>query len=668
MLPLRARIRHSLADPILQVALDANAERRLQGRERAFASLPDAEERRRRAQAIRSEVIDHLESYLERFLEQVTAHGIHVHRARDAEEACRIVLDLLAEYAARRGRESLLIAKSKSMVSEELELNHALEAAGHRVVETDLGEYIVQLRGERPSHIITPAVHLRRQEVGQLFHEKLGIPYTEEIATLTQVARQTLRRVFLQADVGISGVNFGVVENGSLCIVTNEGNGRMVTTLPRLHIALMGMERLVPTLDDLALMLSLLPRSATGQKLTVYTQLLHAPLEGQERHLIVLDNGRRALRESPLRASLHCIRCGACLNACPAFREMGGHAYGSVYPGPIGSVISPALFGADFTALAYACSLCGACEEVCPVKIPLPDLLIGVRSGALPHPRPEGEALPFAIRLGLRLYTWLATRPWAFQLAQAWLAAALGGTGGQRLPQWTGWGQGRFLPRPARASFHALWRRQGAGEKAERNTAAGSAAAAPGPRPESARQAAAAGTQAQGATITPRPAGGVDRFIEEWQFLGGEIVRVEGELTAALVEWLRAEGVQTLYMAEPVEGVDLEALRRAGVQVGQEADSPAGLSGVLAAVAETGSLVIAAQRRAEAGASLLPGIHLAVVRKEQVLPTLEEALRLTRAHRSATTVLISGPSRTADIEMTLTIGVHGPGRTVVFLC
>ncbi len=668
MLPLRVRIRRSLSDPILQAALDANAERRLQGRERAFASLPDAEERRRRAQRVRAEVVDHLESYLERFLEQVVAHGIHVHRARDAAEACQITLDLLAEYAARRGRESLWIAKSKSMVSEEIELNHALGAAGHQVVETDLGEYIVQLRGERPSHIITPAVHLRRQEVGQLFHEKLGIPYTEAITTLTQTARQTLRRVFLQADVGISGVNFGVVENGSLCIVTNEGNGRMVTTLPRLHIALMGMERLVPTLDDLALMLSLLPRSATGQKLTVYTQLLHAPLEGQERHLIVLDNGRRAVQQSPLHASLHCIRCGACLNACPAFREMGGHAYGSVYPGPIGSVLSPALFGAEFTALAYACSLCGACEEVCPVKIPLPDLLIGVRSGELPQPQAQGKAIPFATRLGLRLYTWLATHPWAFQLAQAWLAAALGGTGGQRVPQWTGWGQGRLLPRPARASFHALWRHPGAGESIQRNTAVDSAAVAPGPLSESARQVAPAGTQDPGAAIAPRPAGGVDRFIQEWQSLGGEIVPVKGELTQALLEWLRAEGIQRLYLAEKVDGVDADTLCRAGVQIGVEANSPAGLSGVLAAVAETGSLVLTAQTQAQAGASLLPGIHLAVVRKEQILPTLEMALRLAIEPRGATTVLISGPSRTADIEMTLTIGVHGPGRTVVFLC
>src|SRR5512134_819901 len=234
------------------------------------------------------------------------------------------------------------------MVTEEIELNHALEAEGMEVVETDLGEYIVQLRNEKPAHIITPAVHLRRQDVGQLFHEKLGIPYTEDIPTLTNTARQVLREVFLRADVGISGVNFGVAETGTICVVSNEGNARMVTTLPPLHIALMGMERLVRNLDDLALMLSLLARSATTQKLSVYTQLVHAPLPGQQRHLILLDNGRSRIRNSRLKESLYCIRCGACLNACPVFREIGGHAYQSVYPGPIGSVISASLIGPEF--------------------------------------------------------------------------------------------------------------------------------------------------------------------------------------------------------------------------------------------------------------------------------------------------------------------------------
>src|ERR1700690_1413483 len=346
----KSHIRISIANEALQIALDNNSERRLKARAAAFESLPDWRERRQRAHAVRADVVTHLEKYRDEFIAKVEQNGIIVHRARDAAEAINIVLEII-------GSKPKLIAKSKSMISEEIEVNHALEAASHRVVETDLGEYIVQLRGEKPAHLITPAVHLRRHEVGKLFQEKLGIPYTEDIPTLTNTARKVLREVFLTADVGISGINFGVAETGTLCIVTNEGNGRMVTTMPAVHILLMGMERMVPTLEDLALMLSLLPRSATGQKLSVYPQLINSPrrlgeIDGaQERHLIILDNGRSRLQKSSLREALYCIRCGACLNICPVFRELSGHAYvgvdGSIapYPGPIGSIVSPGLLG-----------------------------------------------------------------------------------------------------------------------------------------------------------------------------------------------------------------------------------------------------------------------------------------------------------------------------------
>jgi L-lactate dehydrogenase complex protein LldF len=332
----RARIRAAIADEQLQSALDANAQRRMGGRAAAFASLPDLQDRRKRAHAVRAEVMERLPEMLADFTEQASKNGMQVHRASDAAHALRLVLDIAETSEAANGEigagKPLLFAKSKSMVSEEIELNRVLEGRGHRVVETDLGEYIVQLRGEKPAHIITPAVHLHREQVGELFTEKLGLPYTDDIPTLTAEARRVLREVFLTADIGISGVNFGVAETGGICIVTNEGNGRMVTTVPRVHIALMGMERLVPTLDDLALMLSLLPRSATGQQLSVYTQLIHSPRrEGEvdgalERHIIILDNGRSRLWDSEAREALYCIRCGACLNACPVFREVGGHA------------------------------------------------------------------------------------------------------------------------------------------------------------------------------------------------------------------------------------------------------------------------------------------------------------------------------------------------------
>jgi len=252
----------------------------LKGRAAAFESIPNLEERRQRAHAIRADVIEHLDKYLEQFIAKNEENGVIVHRAKDANEAIQTVLDI-AKSITNYQLPKLRIAKSKSMVSEEIELNHALEKEGIEVVETDLGEYIVQLRHERPSHIITPAAHLKKEQVGELFHEKLGIPYTVDIPTLTATARKVLRQIFLTADIGLSGVNFGVAETGGMCIITNEGNGRMVTTLPPVHIALMGMERLVPNLDDLALMLSLLPRSATGQKLTVYTQLLHVCAQGE---------------------------------------------------------------------------------------------------------------------------------------------------------------------------------------------------------------------------------------------------------------------------------------------------------------------------------------------------------------------------------------------------
>ena len=423
----RSKIRHSIADENLQAALDANAERRIRVREAAIASLDNPQALRARAHAVRADVIDHLDEYLKQFTQQAAHNGFQVHFASDARQAVEIVLRLSSQKKAN------LVAKSKTMVSEEIGLNHALENAKLKVVETDLGEYIVQLRGETPSHIITPAVHLRRQDVGRLFEEKLGLPYTEDISLMTNVARSTLRQVFLEADIGVSGVNFGVAETGTICVVTNEGNGRMVTTVPQTHIALMGIERLVPALDDLALMLSLLPRSATGQKLSVYTSLLNSPrrvgdADGpQERHLVLVDNGRRGVRESELKEILYCIRCGACLNACPVFREIGGHAYVSLdgknspYPGPMGSVVSPALFGLEqFGQLARASSLCGACREACPVDIDLPKLLLRVRAG-LGVGKSRGTArsnAPAALKLGMSFFSLAATSPWRFAVAQ----------------------------------------------------------------------------------------------------------------------------------------------------------------------------------------------------------------------------------------------------------
>lgn len=676
--PFRKRIRQSIENSSLQAALDANTERRLKVRAAALASLPDWETRRQRAHAIRAEVIERLDEYLTQFASRLTENGVTVHRAFDAAEANRIVLEIVgARYLASSPSPlpsaPALIAKSKSMVSEEIGLNHALQAAGHRVVETDLGEYIIQLRGERPAHIITPAVHLNRKQVGELFHQKLGIPYTEDIPILTNTARAVLRKVFLTADVGISGVNFGIVENGALTIVTNEGNGRMVTTMPRLHIALMGMERLAPTLDDLALFLSLLPRSATGQKLSVYTQLLRAPRPGQQRHVILVDNGRSRLRHSPLKESLYCIRCGACLNACPVFRELGGHAYigadNSIapYPGPIGSVISPGLLGKNYLHLAQASSLCGACKDACPVDIDLPRLLTRVRAGQTPEISSTSEvsSLSFLLKFGLRIYTRLARNPRLFAAAQSFaaLAARIVSplSAWMPFPAWTGWGYSKDFPRPAARSFRQRWGKMGiqgyrhAERQARRETGIqvhketgtqgiGGAAKSP----SSNNQLSMTDYQSQ--------------FTSELTALGGTVVScTEETLPLKITEFLRQRKAREVFVDEAGAQTlppEFTAIRSPDPTI------QFGLTGCAAGIANTGTIVLLDEGET-VKASLLPETHLVILRASQLMADLPEALAATRHASNA--ALVTGPSRTADIEMTLTIGVHGPKEILVFL-
>jgi len=679
----RERIRTSLANETLQIALDANAERRVMGRVTAFASLPDWRERRQQAHAIRAEVIEHLEEYLEQFISRAEENGIIVHRAKDAAEAIRIVLEITKNSPQRHGEHrevqkeirvnprssvaNILVAKSKSMVSEEINLNHALEAEGIRIIETDLGEYIVQLRHERPSHIITPAVHLRRNDVGQLFHEKLGIPYTEDIPTLTNTARRVLRDVFLTADVGISGINFGVAETGTLCIVTNEGNGRMVTTLPPVHIALMGMERLVRNLDDLALMLSLLPRSATGQKLSVYTQLIRSPSPpsstlrmNQRRHLIILDNGRTRLRNSPLKESLYCIRCGACLNACPVFRELGGHAYNSVYPGPIGSVISAGFFGSDFVPLAQASSLCGACKEACPVDIDLPKLLTRVRAGQTPRTSDQllvtSGGLSMLSKFFLQMYSRLARSPRLFAISQR--LASLGThlvspfSNWIRLPALTGWGYSKDLPRFAGKTFRDRWNSLDKNVSRQIDTYTGKQV----------------GNIPLDSQLTTEPVSLVSLFTQELTKVSGNIIHTnENDLTNKVIEFLKARDIQHIHLEPHV--LDESILQKAGITISHAPDPAlrAGVTKAICGLADTGSVVIVDGEGYPLQASLLPEIHIAVLHASHMLPSLGDAMILPVVRESRSAVVITGPSRTGDIEMSHTIGVHGPGEVHVFL-
>lgn len=380
-----SRAAAALADPALQRTLGTALPAFRRARDAAVAEIPDWEALRDRAAAIRDEALADLDRHLETLAARVRAHGGTVHRAADAAAARRVVLDLARARGVRR------VVKSKSMTTEEIYLNPALEAAGVEVLETDLGEFVVQLAGQPPSHIIVPALHRSLDDVATLFRQRLGVQSPPDPQALAAVARARLRGAFLEADMGISGVNFAVAETGTLVVVENEGNARLTTTLPRIHVAVMGVEKVVPRLADLAVLLRVLPRSATGQRASVYVSLLSGPrrpgeADGpEELHLVVLDNGRRRLLDDPdLRQALRCIRCGACLNVCPVFERAGGHAYGAVYSGPIGAVVTPALsdlaHGAD---LPFASTLCGACAEVCPVRIDLPGLLLELRARAV---------------------------------------------------------------------------------------------------------------------------------------------------------------------------------------------------------------------------------------------------------------------------------------------
>ncbi len=442
------------------VAAVGVAARRLAGmRTDALAEFAAADAMRDTARAIRLRTLAELDRHLAAFADAMEGNGGRVHWAADGNEANHIVTRIAKERDAAR------IVKSKSMVTEEIELNHALEVAGLEVVETDLGEFIVQLADDRPSHIIAPVLHKTRFEIGRLFAEKLGVPYTDDPSELNAIARNHLRKIFLAADMGVSGVNFAVAETGSVCLVTNEGNGRLTTTAPRIHVAVMGMERIVPTVADLGVMLEVLARSATGQRLSVYTNIVSGPRRAadpdgpEELHVVILDNGRRRILASPHAEILACIRCGACLNVCPVYREAGGHAYGDVYTGPIGAVLTPALRGmGPWHDLPLASSLCGACKDACPVRIDIPERLLALRAEA--NRSGHGDR---AVAAALTAYAAAASRPWAFRAmlrSAGWAGSWGDGDWIRRLPgPGSAWTDARELPRPAREPFFAWWSR-----------------------------------------------------------------------------------------------------------------------------------------------------------------------------------------------------------------
>jgi L-lactate dehydrogenase complex protein LldF len=449
----------ALRDPPLQAALVRLTDTLMAGNRRGYAALADSGPLRDHAKRVKEHTLAHLDQYLEQLEARVQSRSGQVHWAATAEDARRIVVEIARRAGARR------VVKSKSMTTEEVHLNPALEAAGLEMTETDFGEFILQLAGERPSHLVAPAVHHTRESIARILSARAGRPLPDDPAALARAGRALLREKFAAADLGITGANFAVAETGTVVLVSNEGNARLTTTCPRVHVALMGMEKVIPRLADLPVFLKLLARAATGQTLSVYTSLVTGPRRPgepdgpDEFHLVILDNGRSRVLATPFRESLQCIRCGACLNACPVYRRIGGHAYGGVYAGPIGSILTPLYDSvADNPHLPHASSLCGACQAACPVKINIPHMLIGLRE--LQH---HGKGGSRGERLAYRLACAVLRRPWLYRLALRCARLVLRplARGGwlRQLPgpgaAWTGV---RDFPAPATRSFRERWR------------------------------------------------------------------------------------------------------------------------------------------------------------------------------------------------------------------
>jgi len=584
------------------------------------ASFEDPEAARTEAAKIKDFVLEHLDELLNRLVENCEKQGIQVHRAEDAAEANKIILQIAKRAAPGGG----VVTKAKSMATEEIHLNEHLEHAGYEPVETDLGEYVVQIDHDTPSHIVAPIIHKNRREIARSFaREGLG-DYTEDPSTLAMQARAHLREKFHEAKIGVSGVNFAIAETGRIVLIENEGNNRFSTTAPDVHIALMGIEKMLPREQDLPLFLKLLAGSATGQSLTTYVHLIAGPrredeIDGpSEIHLVLLDNGRRKVLAGPYKEILRCIRCGACLNVCPVYRQGSGHAYGHVYSGPLGAVLAPALEGVDKLGyLAKASSLCGACEEVCPVKIPIPRMLLqlrdeGTRTGAIKDPANWNLYATGAVKAG-RWKTGLKLLPMA--------------TGVVPHPMKSGWGEFHELPHREGRTFRDWW-------KDHKPTPA----------------AALPHTEEPARPEKPTP-----EKKDPWAEFEAKLANLGGRLTT----------LGDLDLSDKTCYLDADAIAllkgaKFGGVTGDVWQAEVGITTALCAVVETGSVLLAAGSGKARLASLAPPVHIVLVR--DIVPSLDDIFAKLP---DRTSVVVTGTSRTADIEGVLVRGVHGPRELIV---
>ncbi len=693
----RAQATLALHHPTLQAALARAADGFIGKRAKAIAAVPEFEAWRARAARRKDELIAEMDTLLERFAGEVHRQGGEVHFAATAEEARAIVLRLCQQARAR------VITKGKSMVAEEIGLNAALEEAGFTLVETDLGEYIVQLAKEPPSHIIAPAVHKTKEEIIRLFTHAHGRAPGESVGEIVTEARRVLREKFFAAEVGITGANFLVAETGQTVIVTNEGNGDLTQTLARTHIVVSSIEKVVETLEDVSLFLRLLARSATGQDSETYTTYSCGPRRAGDRdgpeafHVVIVDNGRRRMRDGPFREMLRCIRCGACMNHCPVYGAIGGHAYGWVYPGPMGSVLTPQFVGLDVAYdLPNACTLNGRCAEVCPVKIPLPQLLRRLR-----HEQHRAGIRPVLEGRMLQLWRALALRPRWYHLAERLgvrLLAALSGKKQRlrRLPGAWGWTDVRDLPAPAGRTFLELWQAKAGQKGAEavsslaqesqsRKTPPSSLANTPAQTtkqthtPIAIPSSLAERANSDATTLNPRDAL-IACWCERWQARGGTVERLatRAEIPAAVARWCAEVGAHTPTHASATllalpwpEGWALTC-------DAANIDTITAVSEAYAGIAEVGSLMFLSAPEHPTTHRFVPDDQVVVLPAERIVAAFEDGWALLRHElgkglndwrdRLPRTVnFVAGPSRTGDVEQTIQLGAHGPRRVHVIV-